>query len=260
MSNDQSSEKSNQNNEKRGMDWRVTFGITLTAVWIGAGLLYLIGKVGFGQFVDLPTGEIGSFLEGAFAPLAFLWLVIGHFMQQSEISANTKAVQLQEQSAKRQELHSQRNTYFKLLALVQEQLGSIAGFHYISVCGETGTGEVSSQEYANMRADSANGDTGLFIRKFVSLLANYTDDPEKIDEILFGTEIRKRHSNNFVDIFAKLLSSARAVDHDDMVENALLFGSASGMLYRIIRHVQGEEKLDPLTGFATVQARNKINH
>ena len=254
------SEDNPDTDNRKRMDWRVVFGITLTATWIGAGLLYLIGKVGFFQFVNLPTGEIGSFLEGAFAPLAFLWLVIGHFMQQSEISANTKAVQLQEQSAKRQELHSQRNTYFKLMNLVQDQLGSIAGFHYISVCGETGTGEVSAQEYANMRADSANGDSALFVRKLVSLCSSYTNQPEKLEEVLFGTEIRKRHSTNFTDIFSKLLASARAIDHDDMVENALLYGSASGMLYRIIRHVQGEEKLDPLTGFLTVQSGKPFNH
>ena len=243
--------------KKPPMDGRVVFGISLTVLWISAGLLYLIGKVGFVDFVELPTGDIGSFLEGAFAPLAFLWLVIGHFMQQGEISANTKAVQLQEQSAKRQEVHSQRNSYFKLLNLVQDQLGSIAGFHYISVCGETGTGEVTSQEYASMRGDSANGDSALFVRKMVSLCSNYTSDRDKLQEILFGTEIRTRHSNNFSETFAKLLNSAQAIDHDDMVVNALLYGSPSGMLYRIIGFLKGDEEYDPLTGFASVQKRKK---
>ena len=246
--------------KKAPMDGRVIFGISLTVIWIGAGLIYLIGKVGFVDFVDLPTGDIGSFLEGAFAPLAFLWLVIGHFMQQSEISANTKAVQLQEQSAKRQEVHSQRNSYFKLLNLVQDQLGAIAGFHYVSVCGETGTGEVSAQEYATMRGESANGDSALFVRKMVSLCSKYTNDSEMLKEVLFGTEIRTRHSNNFSEIFAKLLSSAREIDHDDMVVNALLYGSPSGMLYRIIGFVREDEEYDPLTGFVSVQKAKPRNH
>jgi len=51
------------------------------------------------NLVQLPTADIGSFLEGAFAPLAFLWLVIGHFMQQREIASPTKAIGIQEQSA-----------------------------------------------------------------------------------------------------------------------------------------------------------------
>lgn len=249
-----------QARKKPPMDKRVIFGITLTVVWIGTGFVYLFFKVKVGNFVDLPTGEIGSFLEGAFAPLAFLWLVIGHFMQQSEISANTKSVQSQEESAKRQEVHSQRNSYFKLLSLVQDQLGAIAGFHYMSVCGETGTGEITGQEYATMRGDSASGDSALFVRKMVSLCSNYTDDREKLEEILFGTEIRTRHSNNFSEIFGKLLASAQAIDHDDMVVNALLYGSPSGMYYRILRHVKGEEEYDPLTGFASVQKRKPLNH
>ena len=99
-------------NKKFSLDWRVAFGAILTILWIGAGVIYLLAKVGWSEFVNLPTGDIGSFLEGAFAPLAFLWLVIGHFMQQSEISANTKAAHLQEQSARRQELYSRRNSYF----------------------------------------------------------------------------------------------------------------------------------------------------
>jgi hypothetical protein len=42
--------------------------------------------VGLNSFVTLHTADIGSFLVGAFAPLAFLWLVIGHFMQQKVIT------------------------------------------------------------------------------------------------------------------------------------------------------------------------------
>lgn len=237
----------------KGLDWRVIFGIVLTSVWIFTGLLYLLAIVGWTNFVALPTADIGSFLEGAFAPLAFLWLVIGHFMQQTEISANTRAIQLQEQSAKRQELHSRRDSYFKLLNLIQDQLGAIAGFHYMSVCGPTGTGEISADEFANQRGESASGDASLFTRKMISLASNHSDDPKAMNEILFGTDIRTRHSNNFADTFARLLKNAEAVDHDQMVVNALLYGSPSGMYYRIIRAAQGLEKIDPLTGFTTRQ-------
>ncbi len=159
------------------LDWRVIFGIVLTSIWLLTGLIYLFAKVGFSSFTELPVGEIGSFLEGAFAPLAFLWLVIGHFMQQSEISANTRTMQAQEQSIKRQELHSRRDGFFKLLELVQSQLGSIAGFHYISVVGSTGTGEVNDEQFSEMRSQSANGDSALFVRQMISLATTHRNDP-----------------------------------------------------------------------------------
>jgi hypothetical protein len=159
------------------MDWRVAFGLAVSLIWISAGLFYLAAVVGLNNFVNLPTADIGSFLEGAFAPLAFLWLVIGHFMQQKEITANTRAIGLQEASARRLEVHSQRDSYFKLHELVQDQLGAIAGFHYMSVCGPTGTAEISGEEFAEQRNRAASGDPSWFIRKMIAVAVENREDP-----------------------------------------------------------------------------------
>ncbi|MEZ5571854.1 MAG: hypothetical protein R3E64_07490 [Halioglobus sp.] len=226
------------------MDWRVALGLSVTLLWFTAGMAYLIGIVGSDNFIHLPTADIGSFLEGAFAPLAFLWLVIGHFMQQKEISANTRAIKLQEQSARRLELHSRQDSYFKLLSLVQDQLGAIAGFHYMSICGPTGTGEISGLEFTEQRAISSSGDHAWFIRKMVALAIGELDNKEKMQEIFFSTPIRTRHTETFRKTFKKLLDAARAVDTDDMVTDALLNGSAEGLLYRIILHAQGDITLN----------------
>ena len=239
-----------ENVKKFRLDWRVAFGLAVTIIWISTGLLYLLSIVGWGNFVHLPTADIGSFLEGAFAPLAFLWLVIGHFMQQKEITANTKAINIQEMSARRLELHSRRDSYFKLLSLVQDQLGSIASFMYVSVCGPTGTGEISMEEFSEQRAQASSGDNAWFIRKMLALVAGERDDQEKMQDIFYGTEIRTRHSENFIATFSKLIEGAKAVDTDAMVTNALLYGSAAGMLYRVIQHVNGTEPMDPITGLS----------
>jgi hypothetical protein len=233
------------------MDWRVALGLTITVLWMAAGFAYLVGIVGTNNFIHLPTADIGNFLEGAFAPLAFLWLVVGHFMQQKEIAANTRAIKLQEQSARRLELHSRQDSYFKLLNLVQNQLGAIAGFHYMSVCGPTGTGEISGVEFTEQRAHAATGDHAWFIRKMIALAVGDIGDKDKMHEIFFSTPVRTRHSNNFSRTFKKLLDAARSVDTDDMVTDALLNGSAEGLLYRIILHAKGELSLDFMLGSAT---------
>ncbi len=226
------------------MDWRVALGLSITILWFTAGLAYLLGIVGPNNFIHLPTADIGSFLEGAFAPLAFLWLVIGHFMQQKEIAANTRAIKLQEQSARRLELHSRQDSYFKLLSLVQQQLGAIAGFHYMSVCGPTGTGVISGEEFTEQRAISATGDHAWFIRKMIALAIGDLNNKAMMHEIFFSTPIRTRHSENFLRTFAKLLKAGEEVDTDDMVADALLNGSAEGLYYRIIRSAKGEVTLD----------------
>jgi len=230
------------------MDWRIALGLSLTVIWISAGLVYLLGIVGWMEFVNLPTADIGSFLEGAFAPLAFLWLVVGHFMQQKEITANTKAIEIQEQSARRLEVHSARDSYFKLRNLVQSQLGAIAAFHYMSVCGPTGSGEISGEEFTEQRAVSSSGDHAWFIRKLIGLAAQNRDNPDALQQILYGTEIRERHSNNFQRTFKRLLDAAVEVDTDEMLHDALLNGSAEGLWYRLIQDVKGEESLNMLFG------------
>jgi hypothetical protein len=230
------------------MDWRVAFGLTVTVVWISAGLVYLLSIVGWGNFVHLPTADIGSFLEGAFAPLAFLWLVIGHFMQQKEISANTRAIKIQEQSARRLELHSRQDSYFKLLNLVQDQLGAIAGFHYMSVCGPTGTGEISGEEFTEQRANAATGDHAWFVRKMISISIADLASKDAMHEIFYSTPVRTRHTENFRKTFKKLLNEAHAVDTGDMITDALLNGSAAGLQYRIILHAKGEVPMDTTTG------------
>lgn len=244
-----------EHESKFSIDWRVAFGLAVTIVWITTGITYLLAIVGLDQFIHLPTADIGSFLEGAFAPLAFLWLVIGHFMQQKEITANTKAIKIQEQSARRLEIHSQRDSYFKLLNLVQDQLGAIASFHYISICGPTGTGEFTGEELAEQRSQAGTTDHAWFIRKMVGLAIVSRDDADKVHALFFGTAIRTRHSENFTRTFGKLLDAARAVDTEQMVEDALLHGSAAGMLYRIIQHVQGNERIDTLLGTVTAPAQ-----
>ena len=64
---------------KKPLDWRVRFGLLVTAAWIFLGSSYITTQIGWVAFSRLPSEELGSFLEGAFAPLAFLWLVIGYF-------------------------------------------------------------------------------------------------------------------------------------------------------------------------------------
>ncbi|KZX58832.1 hypothetical protein A3709_17745 [Halioglobus sp. HI00S01] len=230
------------------MDWRIAFGLGVTTTWITAGLFYLLGIVGWNNFLTLPTADIGSFLEGAFAPLAFLWLVIGHFMQQKEITANTRAISIQERSARRLEVHSQRDSYFKLHDMVQSQLGSIAGFHYMSVCGPTGTGEITGEEFAEQRNHAAASDPSWFVRKMIRLAVENRDVDGALQDIFFGTDIRARHSANFSRAFCKLLTNAEAVDTDEIIADALLNGSAAGILYRVILHVQADEEIGSLIG------------
>ena len=84
-------------------DWRIQWGLALTLMWFGFLALYVARNVGWSEFMDLPIEQMGTFLEGAFAFLAFLWLVIGLFIQQSVLAENNEEL-------RRNNLHSEKQT------------------------------------------------------------------------------------------------------------------------------------------------------
>jgi hypothetical protein len=55
-------------------DWRLQATLGLTLVWLALGPLYIYGVPGWSEFVRQRAPDLGGFLEGAFAPLAFAWL------------------------------------------------------------------------------------------------------------------------------------------------------------------------------------------
>ena len=62
-------------------------------LWLGFAFGYLGGELLAGRFMY--PNELGDFLAGASAPLAFLWLVLGYFQQGEELRQNTQALTLQ---------------------------------------------------------------------------------------------------------------------------------------------------------------------
>lgn len=71
------------------------FGIGITVVW----LILIIGFALFGKMTfPQSLNELGDFLAGIFAPIAFFWLVLGYIQQGKQLEQNTKALEQQEQA------------------------------------------------------------------------------------------------------------------------------------------------------------------
>ncbi|MSR11643.1 MAG: hypothetical protein EXR84_07580 [Gammaproteobacteria bacterium] len=83
-------------------DWRIIFGLILTFLWFVFLGIYIARNVGWGSFIDLSIEEMGTFLEGAFGFLAFLWLVIGLFIQQSVLAQNNEELRCNNLNSEKQ--------------------------------------------------------------------------------------------------------------------------------------------------------------
>ena len=229
-------------------DWRVWFGLGSTFFWLWLGFLYINANVGWGDFATQPADALGSFLEGAFAPLAFLWLVIGFFLQQNELRHNNQAIRLQYQMMRRatehaevqaraisaNELHQRQETFLLVADRVHDQLAAVVGMLWMSSqVDEAGTDEATREEVWDLWSRVGAGDPEVFARRFLGLYFGMRARGEDPRPLFFGTEVRTRHSETIARTFGRLLEAGRHCDPDGIITDALR-GSAHGSLCRII--------------------------
>lgn len=104
-------------------DWKnplFRFGVWATGGWLAAGLalIFFAGNwcQGPGQ-CGLKPNEWGDVFAGLFAPVAFLWLVLGFVQQGQELQLSTKALMLQVDELKNTVEHQRQ-----LVEVTREQL------------------------------------------------------------------------------------------------------------------------------------------
>jgi len=243
---------SKQNNIKKiySKDWRILLGLAFTTLWLLLGFLYIFYNTTFDTFHELPIEEMGSFLEGAFAPLAFLWLVIGLFIQQSVLAENNEELrrnnlhsEKQAQAVAATEMNARQETFFKIAENTLRQLGSIAGILFISSQGTLGNGKYSSEQIAEIWKQFATGDFEVFSRLFLSFPDN---DEMKLEDLFYGTEIRKKHTENYIVGFDRLMRLAQGCDADNIITDSLIY-SAAGLLNIRMREMHPQRKFDQIS-------------
>lgn len=234
------------------LNWRIVLALGLTALWLSYWLYYLNASVGWNAFLNKPIESLGAFLEGAFAPLAFLWLVVGYFLQQHELSKNTDAIRqqhiemgksleyaaVQSESLEASSCYTQQQTFVQIYGLVRETMGGIVGMLFISSQGLSGNGRVDSDTSAELWAQMAQGDPEKFSRRMLQLNAEGEQD---FGELLYGSDIRTRHCENFMRQFNRLLERARRCDSSGMLEE-VVHSSAHGLLYNLMVECQGQRQ------------------
>jgi len=229
----------------RDRDWRIWLGIVITFFWITGGIWYVRVINSADPTQTYSMDAVGSFLEGAFAPLAFLWLVLGLFIQQRELADNTEVMrrtveqsEMQTRAIAATEMNARQETFFKIAEDVKHQLGGISGMLFVSGLGPVGSGRFDRKKMDEQFSKASRGDSSLFARQFIS------EDFEAeggLAMLLYGTEIRRRHTENYRKTFERLCRLARNCDVDGIIEDSLN-QSALGLLYqRMLENAPGAE-------------------
>lgn len=233
-------------------DWRIRLGLVLTFAWLALGAAYVSARIGWGQVGSLDAATLGNFLEGAFAPLAFLWLVIGYFLQQKELEQNTEALRAQATEIQRTadqaiiqseqmavtEQHTRQQAYLQVADSVRQQLGSIAGLLFMSSQGATGDGRVSPTEMSKLFSIMSARDPEIFSWRLLELHFQ-TERPGQQHDLFYGSPVRARHSNHFIFAFERLLARSNEVDQEGLLADALT-ASGHGLVYHIMKSHQAQ--------------------
>ena len=233
-------------------DWRIQFGLVLTLLWFSFLALYIARNVGWSNFIDLPIAEMGTFLEGAFAFLAFLWLVIGLFIQQSVLAENNAELRRTNLNSEKQtqaiaatELNARQETFFKIAEGTRRQLGAITGLLFISSQGAVGDNKYTGEQLADLWKQFASGDFEVFSRLFLTMAGIAGDEGLRV--LLYATDIRKRHTNNFIVGFDRILKLATGCDLDNVIRDSLIY-SAHGLLNIRARALHPTVKFELIAG------------
>lgn len=84
--------------EVKSSDKRFRLGVLASALWVSA--MGVLAWFRSGDLAGLSLNEWGDFFAGAFAPLAFLWLVLGYMQQGEELRMSTRALEQQARELK----------------------------------------------------------------------------------------------------------------------------------------------------------------
>ncbi len=77
---------------------KTRIGIVITSIWLALALVLLLLKADG----SLELNEVGDYVAGVVAPIAFLWFVLGYYQQAEEIRENTRALVSQRDELNRQ--------------------------------------------------------------------------------------------------------------------------------------------------------------
>jgi hypothetical protein len=236
--------------ETRDSTWLLRLGLGITVFWVVIQLYYILGIVGFRHFVDEGPPSVGGFLEGAFAPLAFLWLVIGFFLQREELQRSSHAIHLQYEEMRRtaehagaqalaiasSEKHARQEAFLRVVELVHQRLAATLGLLFMSSQTLAAGGTTPDEVTGSMWTQLGNGDAFVFARGIMA--AHFRGDGERDTWALFwSTPIRTRHTENFLRIFDSMLERARDCDTDGLLVETLA-GSTHGQICTLMQNTR----------------------
>ncbi|MFN4312570.1 MAG: hypothetical protein ACK4FK_18455 [Ferrovibrio sp.] len=212
---------------------------------VGISLGWLIIALTFGawrKFWCLPPNEMGDFFAGIFAPLAFLWLVLGYMQQGDELRRTQKDVE-------RQAIYMGRSAFIDFMHLVQADIQ----FSVLRLLEKARDNLLDDQRKKVEKSRTAyleGGDREAPVRRAIKLLS---EDSEMMKFAIERDDQKYVLVNKIIESFQKLLKEASLVDDDNRAMRIYVEQSIYGELYNGLCLI-----VDKKPGFETRQSVDKF--
>lgn len=213
--------------------WLVILGAFVTFVY-PTFLIFGVEKLTFSEFQNLDLNEMGDFFAGVFAPLAFLWLVLGYFQQGEELKQSSEVLRLQvqelkesvevqhrqAQSVEANTRHAARDVFLQFVDGLLDELVAAAV-------------EIAQQRSENTHIATRYTEYQNMALLFIRLSQGVTDRKTEYIHLYQRYSEKRWPINRYVATFEALIGEARAADPEGKLEEYYR-NSGAGLLYKNI--------------------------
>jgi len=241
---------------KHANPW-IVCGVIGSVIWASLVLWYIICAFGWANFRDLPPNAHGDFLAGFFAPLALGWFVLTLILQSQQIKMQAQELELQRkeleetrktleaqrvemkkaadqaaiqaEAIKANELHTRRDTFFRIAELHERDLN----YHASAILKELRL-EGAIRDYWRFYAD---GDKFILASELVNALKNV--EQGALEGIRSSSDF-ETSARRYTRVFRKILDEADPCDPDGVIRGEYEW-SPYGELCGILSAILGKE-------------------
>lgn len=217
---------------------RLAWGFGLVGTILVPALLYIVSSSPLENITMLSWNELGDFISGLFAPLAFIWFISALIYQSAELSQNTDALRLQseemrnsvEQASRQAEELKRSGEYQKqhvIITTIKDNLSDLSMI-IVDILRIAGPGYFSKRAEFQHWEQFSNGDRDIFFRLLI-------ESPKEQDESFYGQMERwSMEAPVLNELFDQYLNS-----YAYMIEEWKKFGVSSTRLQQIENGMPG---------------------
>ncbi len=191
---------------------RTKAAVAGTVLWLSFWVYYIFVRYTWTDLWAVSPNQIGDFLAGTVAPLAFLWLILGYLQQSDELRLQRKELALQRREVaflgaetgkqraalEASERHARQDAFMRLAELTTNELVELAALLSTAVQGVTNPRDLWEQY--------SKGNKNIFFIHIID--RGLTHDHAHFQSVVSGSAPYREYAVRYIGAFDGLMYQA----------------------------------------------------